>query len=456
MKTMTLWLGRWMPLAVLLCVVVLGACKRNEYEAPPPPEVTVARPVVQDVTLYLEYTGTTRAVEAADVRARVKGFLVSMEFTPGQLVEQDQLLFVIDPQPFEVALKAAQAELTAHRAEMDLAQTEYERTDQMYKRKATSEFNVVKTRANYEKAKAAVLESEANVQSAQLDLDYAHVKAPFAGRVDRHQVDVGNLVGASEATLLTKLVRYDPIYVYFYISERDLLSLQDLGLRRRPERDAAAGPRDPIPIEVGRANDTGYPFRGVIDFTANQLDANTGTFEVRGVLPNFESSDEVIVPGTFVRVRVPIDVRSDSMLVTERALGADQGGRYLLVVGEDDIVEHRTVEVGQSVGGMRVIRSGIEPNDWVVVNGLQRARPGAAVRPEQTVAEPPKLPPVIEPPPAAEPLATQTTGEADTSAVDPVDEEAADDALDTAVDAPAAAEPPSEPEAAHTPPAEGA
>jgi RND family efflux transporter MFP subunit len=437
----SLWISRTVVVTGLMCGIALAGCKRNEYAPPPPPKVTVAKPVVQNVTRFAEYTGTTRAVEAVDIRARVKGFLVSMEFKPGQNVEKDELLFVIDPQPFEVTLKAAEAELTANRAELALAKTEYQRTRQMYKRKATSEFNVVKTQAGFEKAKAAVLEAEANVHGAQLDLDYAHVKSPIAGRVDRHQVDIGNLVGASEATLLTRVVRYDPIYVYFYISERDLLGLQELTARRRKKQGVDYESRAPTPIEVGRANEEGYPHHGIIDFTASELDSETGTFEVRGVLPNSAEQDVGIVPGTFVRVRIPIDELDDSMLVTERAIGADQSGRYLLVVNDEGVVEHHSVEVGQVVSGMRVILSGIEPTDWVVVNGLQRARPGAKVDAEQTVAEAPEFARKPVAPPISETPMQEAT-EADPDSTDapnseaPVTPDAApDDAADAASNA---------------------
>lgn len=372
-------------LALALAATSL-ACGRNEYQAPPPPQVTVAEPTVQDVTRYAEFTGTTRAVESVEVRARVKGFLQSMEFEPGEMVEKGQLLFVIDPEPFEVALEAAQAELASNKAELDLSQTEYDRSREMYRSGATSELNLIRARAKRDKAKAAVANSQASIHSAQLDLDYAHVTAPVDGRVGRHLIDIGNLVGAGEATRLTEMVQYSPLYVYFNVSERDVLALQK---RSRAEREAQGvdyEDRGRTPIEVRKADETDFPHKGEVDYSALQIDPDTGTFEVRGLLANDGEFDDVIIPGTFVRVRIPIDQAEDALLVSERALGADQAGRYLLVVNSDDVVERRDVELGQRMGEMRVIASGLQPDDRVIVNGLQRARPGAKVAP-MTAAE---------------------------------------------------------------------
>jgi RND family efflux transporter MFP subunit len=387
-------------LAALLALAAAAAlgCERNLYVAPPPPSVTVARPVVQDVVRYAEYTGTTRAVESAELRARVKGFLQSMHFVPGQSVAKGKLLFVIDPEPFRVALAAAEAELASSRAERDLAQTEFERTRTMHKRGATSEIDLLRTRARRDKAAAAVASAEAAVRAAQLDLDYAHVKAPFAGRVGRHLVDLGNLVGADGPTQLAELVRYSPLHVYFYVSERDILRLQRDSRERRQRDGRAFEGRERARIEVGRTDEAGFPHAGMIDYTALRIDAATGTFEVRGVLDNEGDPDEVIIPGTFVRVRLPLEAHDDALLVSERAIGADQSGRYLLVVDAENVVEQRPVVLGAQIGELRVIEQGLRPDDWVIVKGLQRARPG--VRVEAKRAEPAPASPPAAPAPA--------------------------------------------------------
>jgi RND family efflux transporter MFP subunit len=369
--------------ARLLAVACTSACGSNEYAEPPPPDVEVQHPVVRDVTRFVEYTGTTRAVESVEVRARVKGFLQTMHYRAGDEVEKGELLFTIDPKPFELALEAAAAEVASRSAELDLAQTEYERSHMMFDRDATSELKLLQARAKRDKAAAAIAESEAAVHAAQLDLDYAHVKAPITGRVGRHLVDPGNLVGAGEATLLTRIVRYAPIHVYFHLSERDLLALQELSQEQREARKASYEEREPTPLHVGRANEEGYPHEGVIDFSALEIDPDTGTFEIRGLLQNQGALDEIIVPGTFVRVRVPIAEETGALLLSERALGADQSGRYVLVVNTDDVVEQRPVEVGPLVDGLRLIEKGLRAEDWVIVNGLQRARPGARVTPKR-------------------------------------------------------------------------
>jgi RND family efflux transporter MFP subunit len=375
-------------LLLSLGALALLACGGNEYVAPPPPKVTVARPEVRDVTRYAEYTGTTRAVERVVVRARVEGFLLSMEYEPGDFVEKGAPLFVIDPEPFELTLKSAEAELTSAKAEHELAKTEFKRTAALYKQQATSEINFIKLKARRDTAAAAVLDAEAKARSAQLDLDYAHVEAPVAGRVGRHLVDLGNLVGADGPTQLTDVVTYSPLYVYFHVSERDLLDFQTGGRERRQEAGADWDNRPPTPLYVGRANEVGFPHEGIIDYTALELDASTGTFEVRAILPNEGELDEVIIPGTFVRVRLPVAQVNGALLVPERALGADQSGRYVLVVNDDNIVEQRRVQVGPPrLDGTRIVEKGVQAEDWVVTNGIQRARPGAPVEPERQEAK---------------------------------------------------------------------
>lgn len=368
----------------LLATVALGlaACGGNEYAPPPPPTVTVQQPEIRDVVNYAEYTGTTRAVESVEVRARVKGFLVAMHFTPGEFVKKDAPLFTIDPEPFEVALAAARADLASNQAERDLAQTTYERTQALYQNNATSELNLVRVRAERDKAAAAVAAARSAVRQAELDLEYAHVKAPTSGRVGRHLVDVGNLVGADGATILTEMVVYQPLYVYFHVSERDLIALQKQGRERRAAQGASYANRPPTPIYVAQAGEDSFAHEGVVDYTALEVDPNTGTFEVRGVLQNEGELDQIVIPGSFVRVRVPIGRQANALLVPESALGADQSGRYALVVNTEDVVEYRSIEVGPRIEGMRVVTRGLRAEDRVVVNGLQRARPGARVSPE--------------------------------------------------------------------------
>ncbi|MBW2665895.1 MAG: efflux RND transporter periplasmic adaptor subunit [Deltaproteobacteria bacterium] len=366
-------------LAVWILTACTAACGSNEYAAPPPPAVTTQHPVVRDVTRYVEYTGTAEAIESVEVRARVTGFLRSMHFDPGDRVKKGQLLLVIDPEPFEIELAAARANLAANTAELDLAQTEYDRARLMFEKKAISELNLIQAGAKRDQARAAAQSSKTKIHTAELNIEWAHVKAPITGRVGRHRVDVGNLVGAEGTTLLTNMIRYSPVYVYFHMSELDLLALQRMSLQQREVRDANYDDREKTAVQVGQADDEGYPHEGVIDFTGLQVDPGTGTLEIRGVLPNEGALDEIVLPGTFLRVRVPIGEQKDALLITERALGSDQSGRFVLVVNNEGVVEQRVVEVGPIIDNLRLIEKGLGPEDQVIVNGLQRARPGAPV-----------------------------------------------------------------------------
>jgi RND family efflux transporter MFP subunit len=352
----------------------------------------VSPPEQREITRFADYTGTTRAVEAVDVRARVQGFLQSIHFEPGDFVDKGTLLFIIDPKPFEVALESAQAKLARARAQLELAKAELGRREQALETRAISELEVIQTRAQRDQARADVRTAAAAVADTQLDLDYAHVKAPIEGRVGRNLVDVGALVGAGDATLLAQMVRYKPVYVYFNISERDVLSLQKRSHSLRDALDKDYDDRETTVIHVGLADEEGYPHDGRIDYTGLRVDPDTGTFEVRGVLPNEGSLDEIMMPGLFVRVRIPIGREEQAMLVSQRALGADQGGRFVLVVGSEDVVEQRYVKVGPEIDGMAVIESGLRPDDRVVVKGVQRARPGAQVTPHSDGAAPAAAP----------------------------------------------------------------
>ena len=373
---------------IFLCIWLLAACEqRNEYVEPPPPKVTIAKPLQQAITDYLEFTGTTHAFEEVEIRARVAGFLQSMEFTPGNLVEKGDLLFVIDPREYEAVLNAAEAELVSAEATLKRAQTEFERAQKLFKQKAGAETDVVKWRGERDVARAVVLQAKAKVEKAGLDLGYTNVTAPLAGRVSRNLVDPGNLVGESEPTLLTKVTRYAPMYVYFNLNERDLLKVMAMN-RNEIEKKGLDPVKDPqakaeIALFLGLATEEGYPHEGMLDFAESSVDADTGTLQLRGVFPN-PGSSPVLLPGLFTRLRMPVEKRENALLVTERAIGSDQSGRYLLTVNSENMVEKKPIRMGRLENGLRVIEEGLQPGDRVVVNGLQRARPGAKVDPEQT------------------------------------------------------------------------
>jgi RND family efflux transporter MFP subunit len=372
---------------ILLVALIFAACdQRNEYVEPPPPKVTVAKPLQQEVTDYLEFTGTTHAFEEVEVRARVAGFLQSMEFTPGTNIEKGDLLFVIDPREYQAELNAADAELSSAEAQLKRAKIEFERAEKLFKQQAGAETDVVKWRGQRDVASAEALRAKAKVEQAGLNLSYTKVEAPISGRVSRNFVDIGNLVGEGEPTLLTRITRFDPIYVYFNLNERDLLMVMAM-YRQRAKEKGIDPSKDPnakaeIPLFLGLANEEGYPHEGIADFAESGVDTGTGTLQLRGIFQN-PGKSPVLIPGLFARLRIPIDSRDNALLVTDRAIGADQGGNYLLAVTNDNTVEKRPIRMAQLVDGLRVIEEGLRPGDRVVVNGLQRARPGAKVDPEQ-------------------------------------------------------------------------
>ena len=358
--------------AALGVSIGVGCQKKNEYVAPPPPTVEVSRPVEQSVTDYVEFTGTTRAVAQVELRARVNGYLEKIHFEEGATVAQGQLLFTIEQAPFEVKLRIANAELDKAKAQLDLADAELRRQRTLLSRNAgtVAEFEV--QQATREAAAATVASAEASLTESQLQRNYTEVRAPIGGRIGRHLVDEGNLVQA-EQTLLALIESYDPIHAYFTISEGDLLDL-------RRERGGSAFGGGQAEIEMGLGGEEAYPHKGKLDFSDLGVDPSTGTLQLRGIFPN---ADRSILPGLFARVRTTVGSPTPQWLVPERALGTDQQGDYVLVVDEKGKVEYRQVSLGRLVEGMRVVIKGLKGDEWIVVNGLQRARPGSQVVPDR-------------------------------------------------------------------------
>jgi len=377
--------GGLSTVAVMFALMLAGCGDSNTYVEPPPPAVTVATPVMQEVTDYLEFTGTTVAFDHVEVRARVAGVLESLHFTPGTYVEQDELLFVIDPRQYEAELQAAEAELAGARADEKLARTELARARELYKKSAGPESDIVKWQGRLGSARAAILSAEAKIKTAELRVEYTQVAAPISGRVGREQVDLGNLVGNGEATLLTEITRFDPMYVYFNLNERDLLSVLKVYKEKTQQQGIDARSlyikEAQLPVYMGLANEEGYPHEGVFEFAESAVDTGTGTMELRGIFQN-DGHPPALIPGLFARIRVPVDKRADMLLVTERAVARDQAGSYLLVVNSENTVERRSVITGQRIDGLAVIEEGLQKDDRVVVEGVQRARPGRMVAPE--------------------------------------------------------------------------
>jgi RND family efflux transporter MFP subunit len=369
----------------IVLALLLAGCESNVYVEPPPPKVTTAQPLMQDVTDYLEFTGTLDASEQAEVVARVSGVLQSMHFEPGTPVTEGDLLFVIEPEEYQADLQAAQAELAAGESNYDRANIEFGRAQKLFKQKAGAESDVVKWRVEREIASAEMLRAQAKIARAELNLGYTQVIAPFSGRVGRNLVDIGNLVGEGEATVLTEVTLYDPIYAYFNLNERDLLRVMK-AIRENAEAKGL-NPEDmdddeiEIPLFLGLANEQGYPHEGRYEYADSAVDPETGTLQLRGTFENSQRPPRLL-PGLFVRIRMPEGERPDLPLVSERAIGNDQRGIYLMVVNAENVVERRSVKTGQRIDGLIVIEDGLQKDDRVVVKGVQRARPGRKVDPE--------------------------------------------------------------------------
>ena len=348
--------------------------------APPPPKVTVVKPVQRAVTNYLEATGNSAAVNTANLVARVSGFVQSIDYKDGDTVKKGQVLFVIEPQTYDLKLKQAQAAESSAQATLKQAQLDYERQAKLVTSGSTSKASLDNATATRDSAQGALQQAEVNTKLAAINVGYAHVAAPFDGLVTAHQVSVGDYVGSSASpTVLATIVQLDPIYVNFGVSERDVLRIR-ADMRRR---GLAPADLKKIPVEVGLQTEQGYPHHGRLDYASPTVDPSTGTLTARAILDN---PQHVLLPGMFVRVRVPMGSEENALLVPDVALGADQGGRYLLTVGKDDVVEQHTVTAGALEGTLRVIEKGIGPTDNVIVSGIQRAIPGQKVAPQTAAA----------------------------------------------------------------------
>jgi RND family efflux transporter MFP subunit len=334
-------------------------------------------PEQRDVMGYQEFTGRTEAVESIEIRARVSGVLERQAFEASSLVRKGQLLFVIEPDSYVARKNGADAEVKMWEAELARAKSDLERLEQAIRTNAVSQQEVDRARADVQQAEANLLGAHAELEQAVLDVSYTEVRSPITGMVSRRQVDVGNLVGSGENTLLTTVAQLDPIYAYFDVSERVVLEMLNERGRTMTNR-WQVDPADRTLGYLGLANEDGWPHKGYLDYVDNTVDVNTGTIQVRGVWPN---PDGLLFPGLFARIRVPTTLREGALLVNERAIGTDLGGKFLLIVGDGDVVELRHVELGQLDEGMRVILSGLEPGERYIINGLQRARPGLPVTP---------------------------------------------------------------------------
>lgn len=369
----------------LLIAAALAGCKKsNTYVAPPPPEVGVSKPLSEAVTPYLDLTGSAVAFNQVSLDARVEGYLQAINYQDGAEVAKGSPLFVIEPAPFQAKLQQAQATLAAAKAALVQAEAEFTRQSTLSRNDFASQSKVDEARAKRDSDRADVTNAEAGVALAAINLSYTQVLAPFDGVATKHLQSVGELVGVTGPTQLASLVQIAPIYVNFTVSEQDVLRIR----KALATRGKTVGPLDKIPVEIGLMNEQGYPHKGVLNYISPAIDPSTGTLTVRAILQN---KDHALMPGNFVRVRVPLSVQAGTaLLVPDAALGADQQGRYVLVVGADGKVAQHVVQTGQNYGQLRVIESGLKPDDEVVISGIQHAIPGDPVK--AVPAAMPKLP----------------------------------------------------------------
>ena len=345
---------------------------------PPAADVKIAKPLAQDVTEWDEYTGRIEAVSAVDIRARVSGYLEKVNFKAGAKVKKGDLLFLIDPKPFSAQLQYAEAELERAKAKRELAKNDLERAERLFGGKAISEEEHDARSKGSREAVAAVQSAEANVYTARLNMEFTKIRAPIDGRIGRELITEGNLVsgGGADATRLTFIVSIDPVYVYVDADERSALKY-----RRQSRQDGSNGTASgQTPVQLAVADETGFPHEGHLNYISPREDTTTGTVTLRG---EFANPDGLLSPGFFARMRVRGSVPYPAILLPDKAIATDQAQRFVWVVKPDNQVEYRQVFPGAHIGQSRVITQGLKPDDWVVVDGLQKIRPGLKVNPER-------------------------------------------------------------------------
>ena len=370
--------------AVVVGAVVVAAASRSHStvtQQPPPPAVTVAPVEAKDLVEYEEFTGRTEPVESVEVRPRVSGYIKEVRFQSGQLVKKGDVLFEIDPRWHQAEFNRLEAEAERASVQLENARREADRTAQLLTNKVISTEEADARVARYQEAKSALLAAQAARDSAKLDLEYTLVRAPIDGRVSRALLTEGNYVSglAGAATMLTSIVSVDPVYVYADIDEDTLLKFNRLSRAGKIETNEEGR----MPIELQLGDESGFPHRGYIESFDNRLDANTGSILLRAVFP---SDDGRIVPGLFARIRVPLSERHLTLLVPERAIGTDQAQKYVLTLTPTNTVAYQAVKLGPEIEGKRIVRSGLLVGEKIVVNGLQRVRPGMPVSPETETA----------------------------------------------------------------------
>lgn len=387
-------IGAFLALSGLLALAGCGPGESQAQSGPPQaPQVVVSQPVQKTVREWDEYTGRFAAVDLVEIRARVSGYLNSIHFKDGAIVYKDDLLFVIDPRPYQAAVDAAKAGVGQARAQLLLAQRELDRAQDLRRSQAVSQAILDERSAQLQGAQAGLLLAEAGLRTAELDLEFTQVKASVTGRVSRHQVSVGNLVsgGQANSTLLTTIVSLDPIHFYFDADQSAYLRY----VRLSQSGTRASSREVSNPVELALPDEEGFRHTGRMDFVENQLDFSTGTIRGRAV---FDNGQMAFTPGMFGRIRLVGRGDYPALLLPDSAIGTDQSRRFVMVVDQENTAQYRPVRIGPIIDGLRVVREGIQPTDKVITAGLQRVRPSAKVTP---IEQPIQADQQAEAPPAA-------------------------------------------------------
>ena len=355
---------------------VFGCGQKPATQAPPPPTVTVAKPVKKEIVEWLYFTAQTQAIDTVTITPRVTGYIDNITFKEGDIVDFGDLLFVIDPRPYQAALDQAKGQLEQAQAQEKLNDANLERANDLLAKKVIAKQDYDTTAAQKYVGDAQVVASQAALESAQLNLDFTQIRSPIHGKIGAQLVNRGNLVQAN-ATQLTTIVSIDPIYAYFYVDERSVLRYQEsVKAGKMPAAKQAT-----LPVWLQLENEQGYPHAGVIDFINNSFDPSTGTLQLRGRFPNL---DGFLLPGAFGSVRVAGSPKYEAVLVADRAIGSDQDQKYVVVVQADGLTKFQKVVLGPIVDGLRVIQSGLQGDETVVVEGIGKVRPNSKVSAEQT------------------------------------------------------------------------
>jgi membrane fusion protein, multidrug efflux system len=379
-STKRLRIGRGRLIVVALSFWLAG-CNNQQPAAhgPPSAEVTVSKPEQKEVVNWNEFTGRTAAVKLVTVTARVSGYIVDIPFKEGDLVHKGDLLFQIDPRPYQDAYDQAVGQLQQAQANQQLQDATFARQQRLREMRVIANEDYDTALSNKNQATAQVVSAQAARNSAQLNLEFTHVTSPIDGRVSRQLANIGNLVQA-DSTQLTTVVSIDPIYAYFSMDELAALSYQRL--IREGKVDSSQDGKVPVYLQL--QDETGFPHEGTIDFSDNAFDSSTGTLLIRGSFPNL---DGFLTPGNFVRVRVASSPKYHALLVADRAIGSDQDQRFLYVVDSKNIARLRHIKTGQLAEGLRVVKSGLQPDDVVIINGIIKVRPDSSVKPQQGAME---------------------------------------------------------------------